>query len=395
MFTKALTVLVVVLVLISGVAHAEEAEEYEQQLKQELSEGIDEVISEVELSGLEEWFNSSRDAFGGASLEEAIRQVGENGLDQFSAEQVINAVFAELSGALVANGGNIVQILIILLLGGILMNMRGSFSSEGVAKAGFWTVYVLVSALAAGMLVGCVNTARTAMEQLTEMTETLTPILIALLSSVGGLVSESVLNPVMAALTGSVFVLIRTIVFPAILVSAVLALASNMSSTIKLGKMSKLIESGVKWFIGIVMMIFLGVMAIKGLTGATIDGLSFKTAKYTIDKLVPVIGGMFSDTLDTLMSCSLIVKSAVGAVGLITIAVVLAGPLATLLVNMFLFKIASAVAEPFADSSCVNMLSSMGNVVLLMFVCLLTCIAMSFISISLLMGTANLSAALR
>ena len=83
------------------------------------------------------------------------------------------------------------------------------------------------------------------------------------------------------------------------------------------------------------MIVFLGVMAIKGLSGAAIDGITFKTAKYTIDKMVPVIGGMFSDSLDTLMACGLMVKNGVGIVGGGDHGCAMAAPIAAVVGNMF------------------------------------------------------------
>ena len=85
----------------------------------------------------------------------------------------------------------------------------------------------------------------------------------------------------MAGLTGGIFTVVKTVVFPLILVSTVISLASQLSSTIKLTRLSALIDSVVKWFLGIVMTLFIGVTAIKGIAGAAIDGVSFKTAKFT------------------------------------------------------------------------------------------------------------------
>ena len=61
-------------------------------------------------------------------------------------------------------------------------------------------------------------------------------------------------------------------------------------------------------------------MAIQGLTGSTYDGVTLRTAKFAMDKFVPVVGGMFSGTMDTLIGCSLVVKNGVGVMGLILIA---------------------------------------------------------------------------
>ena len=81
---------------------------------------------------------------------------------------------------------------------------------------------------------------------------------------------------------------------------AVVSTAGSFSQTLKLGKLSALIGSVVKWALGLIFLVFLGVISLKGMAGAAIDGLSFRTVRYTVGKLVPVIGGPFSDTLSTL-----------------------------------------------------------------------------------------------
>lgn len=53
---------------------------------------------------------------------------------------------------------------------------------------------------------------------------------------------------------------------------------------------------------------FLGAMSLQGVTSASIDGVAIRAAKYAVDNFVPVVGGMFSDTMDTLVGCTLIVK---------------------------------------------------------------------------------------
>ena len=49
-----------------------------------------------------------------------------------------------------------------------------------------------------------------------------------------------------------------------------------------------------------------------GRSAAAVDGVSIRTAKYAMDNFIPIVGGMFADTVDTLVGCSLIVQNAVG-----------------------------------------------------------------------------------
>ena len=360
-----------------------------------LEQGVQDVLSGLDLSGLQQFYEEHSEAFGGKSLEEAIQAITENGFSEITAEQVLNAALETLKNALFGSWWQIAQIIIMLLLMGLIGNLKSSFDDAGVSRAAFWAGYLIVATLAVSLLASCIVTAKDAIETLASIVDVITPILIALLTGMGGLSSSGVLSPVMAGLTGGIFTVVKTVVFPLILVSTVISLASHLSSTIKLTRLSALIDSVVKWFLGIVMTLFIGVTAIKGVAGAAIDGVSFKTAKFTVDKMVPVIGGMFSDTLDTIMACSVIVKNAVGLVGLVLLAAALAAPLATLMANMFLFRIAAAVAEPFAEERFVKLLSAMSSTVMLLFATLLTCIVMAFILITILMGTADIALMMR
>lgn len=252
-----------------------------------------------------------------------------------------------------------------------------------------------MACIAIAMLTSTVTVVKDAIDTLGTIVDVTTPVLIGLLTSIGGFSSSALLSPAMAALTGGVFTAVRVAILPAILIALVLAVASNISSMIKLQKTSSLIYSFVKWALTLIMIVFLGVMAIKGLSGAAIDGITFKTAKYTIDKMVPVIGGMFSDSLDTLMACGLMVKNGVGIVGVVIMGCAMAAPIAAVVGNMFLFKLAAAVSEPFADERCTAMFTGIAGAVQLMAVVLLLCCAMAFISVAVFIGAANTAIMLR
>ncbi len=376
---------------------AEEAQnEEEQQAAEEmLLEGTFDVIDELDLSGLSDLYESASDAFGGADLEEAIQNLSEEGLTDFSVEQVLNAVWKALKERLLGNWKVAAEIIAILLLMGILKNMQSSFGQGGVSEAATWAGYIMVALLASLLLLECMRTTRSAIETLGSGMEALTPILMLLLTGMGGLSTSAVLSPVMAALTGGIFTLVDLFIFPAILAGAVLSLTAGVTSTLRLEALPKLIESGVKWLLGILFVVFLGITTLKGLTGASLDGVYFKTAKYTVDKMVPVIGGMFSDTLDTVMACSLIVKNAVGIVGLVALSCAIGVPLLSLLADMLLLRLAAAAADLFADEAASRLLTSISSTVLLLFLTLLTLLAMVFIYIAMVMGAADVSAMVR
>ncbi len=365
----------------------------ERQAREALEEGTDSLLDELELSDMEELYGRT-ELSESISFDELISGIAKSGLSQIAIEDALNAVLDSFKHALAGSLIYIGEMIVLLLITGLVKHLPGS-GGEGASKAAFFTGYVICASVCASILVGSILTAKNALDSLGEVTNAVTPVLMVLLTGLGGLSTSAVMSPVMAALTDTVFTLVRGAVFPAIIACAFVNLLTNISSAIKLSKLSELIESAVKWFLGIVFTLFLGVCSLKGMTGAAVDGVYFKTAKYTIDKAVPFIGGMFSDTLDTLMSCGIIVKSAAGAAGLIILALVMLTPIITLTVNSFLYSAAGAIAEPFSDDMTVRMLTGMCRITRLMLAAVLTCTAMAFISIALLMGAADMGFMMR
>ncbi len=386
--------LAVLVLMFPGIARAEEREPEEEQkdTAQVLQEGTDEILSGLDLGDLEEFYQP--EAFDGQTLKEAIAGLTKSGLSDLSAEQALSAVFSALLQELAGNWRFAAEILGMLLLMSLLRNMNSSFGGE-ISGAAFYAGYITVAGIAVLILSDCVRICSGAITTLCSVIEGVAPVLMLLLTGMGGSSSSGVLSPVLAGLTGSIFSIITTVIFPLILIYAVVSIASNFSSTINLGKLAELLESIVKWLLGILFVIFLGITTLKGIAGASIDGVSFKTAKYTVDKMVPVIGGMFSETLDTIMACSLIVKNAVGIVGLISLACLIGAPLATLVANQFLLRFSAAAAEPFAEKRSVDLLSAMGKTIQLLTVTLLACTAMAFIFLSVLMGAADMGMMVR
>ncbi|PWM39796.1 MAG: hypothetical protein DBX46_00045 [Clostridiales bacterium] len=372
-------------------AAAAAPDNYDEAVEEALQNGVKDTIDGTDLSSMEEIFDQYGNVFDGSSMEDAVEDIAANGFD-LSEEEALEALKALLFEAFLSGLPNLIQIVVVLLLLGLLSHWKNTGS---VAASSFTAGYIVMACIAIAMLTSTVTVVKDAIDTLGTIVDVTTPVLIGLLTSIGGFSSSALLSPAMAALTGGVFTAVRVAILPAILIALVLAVASNISSMIKLQKTSSLIYSFVKWALTLIMIVFLGVMAIKGLSGAAIDGITFKTAKYTIDKMVPVIGGMFSDSLDTLMACGLMVKNGVGIVGVVIMGCAMAAPIAAVVGNMFLFKLAAAVSEPFADERCTAMFTGIAGAVQLMAVVLLLCCAMAFISVAVFIGAANTAIMLR
>ena len=382
-------VVILIWLLLSGSGSAQQAETEEESAELQ----IQQLIDGLELEDMEQLYRWSEPLFEGKSLKESLMELSRYGLQNLSQEQILDVLWEGLKEGIAQYWRPVGQMLVIVLISGLFRHLQ--LQQDSASAMADWMAYLLCCVLAAWILGECVGQVKSASVQMGEAIEDVTPVLTVLLTAMGSLQTSTVLSPLMAGLTGGTFHIVNKLVIPAILVKSILDLGTGMNSLIRLDGISKLIGSLVKWLLGILFVVFLGVTALKGIAGASLDGVYFKAAKFTIDKTVPIIGGMFSDTLDTLMACGAVVKNSVGIVGLLSMTMLLLAPLCGLMSYMFLMKIAAAAAGLFGGQGTSQMLERMSEAVKLLLAALLCMLLMAFIFFAVMMGTADAGLMLR
>lgn len=130
----------------------------------------------------------------------------------------------------------------------------------------------------------------------------------------------------------------------------------NVSKTVKLDKLSKLIKSASTWLVGIAFGLFATFLTVQGVTGGAVDKFGFNVAKFAVSSYVPVLGGYLSDGLDLLTASVVLVKNALGYVGAIVLCSIVLFPIVKVVVFSLTLKLTSAVCEPLGDTRTSNLL---------------------------------------
>ena len=91
------------------------------------------------------------------------------------------------------------------------------------------------------------------------------------------------------------------------------------------------------------------------------DSLLMKTAKFSIDNFVPIIGGFAADSLDMVINCIGVIKSAVGLIGIVIIISMLAMPVIKIMAVAVIYKITAIAAEPVANKNISDSLNEIGT----------------------------------
>ncbi|HOB20137.1 MAG TPA: stage III sporulation protein AE, partial [Candidatus Atribacteria bacterium] len=221
------------------------------------------------------------------------------------------------------------------------------------------------------------------------------PMLIAMLAAMGNIATSAMIQPVVGMMVGTVGTLLKNTMIPLISLSAVITLMNHVSEKIRLDKLGKLLKNLCVWILTGTFTIFIGVLTLQGAMTASFDGISIRTAKFAIDAFVPIMGKLFSQTVDAVVSCSLLVKNAVGVAGLIILSMLCLIPALKILALLLTFKLSSALLEPVTDKRVVECLNDIGNILIVLFVTVIGIAIMFYLTVALIIGTGNISAMLR
>ena len=198
-------------------------------------------------------------------------------------------------------------------------------------------------------------------QNLVGFTNSLLPILITLMMTTGAITSASLTQPILLLLVNFIGNIIAGFVLPIILITTSLSIVSNLSDEIKIAKLSKFLNSSTIWILGIVMTLFVTVLSLEGSLTQTVDGVTAKTTKAAVSTVIPVVGKILGDATDAVIGCALILKNAVGFIGILVIVGICLTPIIKLTLLTLLYYLAAAVAEPIADTKVVGVLSAIAD----------------------------------
>ena len=134
--------------------------------------------------------------------------------------------------------------------------------------------------------------------------------------------------------------------------------------------------------------LFIGIITIYGL-GTKIDGLTIRTAKFAIDKFIPIVGGFLSDAVEAVVGYSAILKNGIGFIGLLILLFICMVPIIKVLALLAIYKLITVVIQPIASGNLVEFFNQVGKSLSLILISLISTGTMFFITITIIVEAGN------
>lgn len=336
-----------------------------EPLAPELSDELSRQTELLDLSPWERYFADAGAFLGRSfqSVDEALLSLAEGGGEEPGG--ILNAILAvalrELRPALASCA--------VLVLAGLLTALASGVPDEGIKGA---LTLALLAVCAGAALDRFISLARTASETVSmtnEFAQSTLPIVSTLLTVTGAEAAQGLFRPLMSFLSGTVIAVISRAALPLSCACGMLRAADPIAGGGRLAGASRLISRAVKWLLGLVSAVYFAVTQVRGLNAAARDGVAIRTARYAIDRLVPVVGSMVSGTVDGVMACSLLIRNGAGTLALILLFSAAVRPLAVLGLGALGFRAAAALCRPACDQRVFSLYSGLADTAAELFAC--------------------------
>ncbi|WP_166239151.1 stage III sporulation protein AE [Paenibacillus turpanensis] len=317
------------------------------------------------------------------------------GGEKLNPVNVIKGLAGYFIREIILNGKLLGSIVILAILSVMLETLQSAFVRAEVSKIAYGICYMVLIIIAFNSFHIAITYANDAIADMIHFMIAMIPVLLTMLASMGNVISVTVLHPLIVFMIHTVGTFIYVFVFPLLFFSAVLHIVSSLSEKYKVTQLANMLRTISIAGLTIMLTIFLGVISVQGAAGGVADGVTLKTAKYITGQFVPVVGRMFAEASDTVISASMLIKNAVGLAGVIIILLLCAFPAMKILALAFIYNLCAAVMQPLGTSPIGSCLQTIGKSLIYVFAALATVGLMFFFAITVMITVGNVSLMVR
>ncbi|EOP50747.1 stage III sporulation protein AE [Bacillus cereus VD136] len=358
---------------------------------------VDQQLDKLGIEDVKQFWDGLVTKYGGYLPESQKGSFMEfvKGEKEFSIKEWMIVLLKYLFHELVANGKLLGTLIMLTIFSALLQSLQSAFSKSSISKIADAVVYMVLIIFALNSFYVVMTYARETIQTMVDFILALLPILLALIATGGGVVSVSFFHPIIIFLMNTSGLLMNYIVLPLLLLATILSIVSTMSDQYKVTKLSKLLQNVSVGIIGIFLTVFLGVLSVQGTATAVADGIAVKTAKFVTGNFIPVVGRMFTEAADTVISASGLLKNTVGIIGLVILCLIVAFPAIQIFCIAFIYKFAAAVLQPVGGGAIIKCLDIIGRSIIYVFACLAIVSFMFFLSITIIIAAGNITLMMR
>ncbi|MDD5805086.1 stage III sporulation protein AE [Blautia sp. HCP3S3_H10_1] len=291
----------------------------------------------------------------GTALENMIN--GKSVVSKEAVQQFLRSLFFD---RIEKERENFFRILLLVLAAAVFSNFAAVFENSQIGDVSFYMVYLLLFTILMDSYQQLGISLGKQLDWMTQFMKGLAPAYFIAISAASGTVTASVFYQGVLLLVWLVQWLLLTLILPGANLYVLLCLVNHLSKEDMLSKMAELLETLISWSLKTMLGAVLGLQAVRGLVAPAMDALK-RTAIGKTAGAIPAVGNAVNVVTELILTGALLVKNCLGAVSVLALFLVGAGPVIHYGLLSLGYRFLGAIAQPVSDKRIVGCLGTMGE----------------------------------
>lgn len=315
--------------------------------------------------------------------------------DQISLKSFVKGILTFLLYEIITNGKLLGTLIVLTIFSTILQTMLTAFEKSAINKIANFVILLVLLYITLETFYLAITYAKDAIELMSNFIFALFPLMLGIIASLGQFTQVAFFHPIIILLIHFGGLILSKFIFPLLYISALLVIISELNEQFKVTHLAQMFRTFSLALLGIYISVFLTILSIQGVASGIQDGVALKTTKFIASNFIPVIGNTLTDAADTILSAGLLLKNAIGIVGLIVIVLYAAFPAIKIMVLAFIFKLVAGLLQPLGPAPIIKTLNTMSQYMVYILACLFGITFTFFLTIVIIVAASNIPILLR
>ncbi len=375
---KLYVILFILFLLIFGLAFPVYAFGQDELNQEEYSK----VLEQYDLSAFDELDNTSKDLLD----ELGLTDFDYSKIVDFSVTDFLNAVKETVLGSAQTPLEATALILVIILLSALFQSFKETIGNSGMASALSTVSAITVALILIAKIRLTLSSACTAISVSADFVYAFIPTFCIIVAASGNTVAAFSTNTLLLSLAQILNFISKNIFIPLSNCFLALGICSGIRNELNLGAFINNCKKYLITAISVCATAFVSVLSLKTAVAARADAIGLRSVRFAINSVVPVIGGAISEGLLSIQAYSSLIRSSVGVVGIIAVALVFLPSILEVTFWRLFLSLCATASQMFSDSSVSNVLKAFTDALLIMNVILILSMVTTIISIGILIA---------
>ena len=253
---------------------------------------------------------------------EVAEQMEQQGISSFSKliSMPVEQVWKILTDAFKEHLGAPLRVLLSLVGAVLLCSLVkgiGSSLGSGVHQVFSIIMTVFVISLLIRPVIECILSLHTVFADFSLFLTVYIPVFAGIMTTAGQPMTGALYNVLLFGACQGISSLLQAAFVPVISCYLSLAIVTEVVPQMGLGGIVSGFKKLITWALGLTMTLFVGLLSLQSAIAGGGDNVAVKTTKFMISSLIPGVGGSLSELFMATQGCVQLVKSTVGAAGIV------------------------------------------------------------------------------